>query len=151
MSVDEASDFFKEMPKIFRKVETMQSVGLGYITLGQSATTLSGGEAQRIKLSKELSKRDTGSTLYILDEPTTGIDVAAARQRGVRVAHTPAVLTDATADLAMAFLLASARRLPEGREQSDLGWGGWAARHGATLNDTSVTVHSSPRTGFRPR
>lgn len=73
MSVDEASDFFKEMPKIFRKVETMQSVGLGYITLGQSATTLSGGEAQRIKLSKELSKKDTGKTIYILDEPTTGL------------------------------------------------------------------------------
>jgi excinuclease ABC subunit A len=73
MSVDEAAAFFKEMPKIYRKVETLQSVGLGYITLGQSATTLSGGEAQRIKLAKELSKKDTGNTIYILDEPTTGL------------------------------------------------------------------------------
>jgi excinuclease ABC subunit A len=73
MSVDEAAEFFKEMHKIYRKVETLQSVGLGYITLGQSATTLSGGEAQRIKLAKELSKKDTGNTIYILDEPTTGL------------------------------------------------------------------------------
>jgi excinuclease ABC subunit A len=73
MSVEEASEFFKELPKIYRKIETLKSVGLGYITLGQSATTLSGGEAQRIKLSKELSKKDTGNTIYILDEPTTGL------------------------------------------------------------------------------
>jgi excinuclease ABC subunit A len=73
MSVDEATDFFREMPKIFRKIEALQRVGLGYITLGQSATTLSGGEAQRVKLSKELSKKDTGSTIFILDEPTTGL------------------------------------------------------------------------------
>ncbi len=73
MAVDEAADFFKEMPKIFRKIETLKLVGLGYITLGQSATTLSGGEAQRIKLAKELSKKDTGNTIYILDEPTTGL------------------------------------------------------------------------------
>jgi excinuclease ABC subunit A len=73
MSVEEASEFFKEPPKIYRKIETLKSVGLGYITLGQSATTLSGGEAQRIKLSKELSKKDTGNTIYILDEPTTGL------------------------------------------------------------------------------
>ena len=73
MPVDEALDFFEPYPKIAQKIRTLQEVGLGYITLGQSATTLSGGEAQRIKLSKELSKRDTGSTLYILDEPTTGL------------------------------------------------------------------------------
>lgn len=73
MSVDEAAEFFKGLHKIYRKIQTLQSVGLGYITLGQSATTLSGGEAQRIKLSKELSKKDTGKTIYILDEPTTGL------------------------------------------------------------------------------
>ena len=73
MSVDEAVIFFKSIPKIFRKLKTLRDVGLGYITLGQQATTLSGGEAQRVKLSEELSKKDTGNTLYILDEPTTGL------------------------------------------------------------------------------
>ena len=73
MTVDEAVDFLTAIPKIKRKLTTLQSVGLGYIKLGQSATTLSGGEAQRIKLSRELSKRPTGRTLYILDEPTTGL------------------------------------------------------------------------------
>ncbi|OED36313.1 excinuclease ABC subunit A [Chromatiales bacterium (ex Bugula neritina AB1)] len=73
MTVDEACEFFKPVPSIARKLITLQEVGLSYITLGQSATTLSGGEAQRIKLSRELSKRDTGQTLYILDEPTTGL------------------------------------------------------------------------------
>jgi len=73
MTVDEAVDFFGPIPKIFRKMKTMQDVGLGYIQLGQQATTLSGGEAQRVKLSEELSKRDTGQTFYILDEPTTGL------------------------------------------------------------------------------
>jgi excinuclease ABC subunit A len=76
MNVDEASEFFKEIPKISRKIETLKNVGLGYLTLGQSSTTLSGGEAQRIKLAKELSKKDTGSTFYILDEPTTGLHFA---------------------------------------------------------------------------
>jgi len=73
MTVEEALDFFAPVPAVARKLQTMADVGLSYITLGQSATTLSGGEAQRIKLSKELSKRDTGQTLYILDEPTTGL------------------------------------------------------------------------------
>ncbi|MBS1650524.1 MAG: excinuclease ABC subunit UvrA [Bacteroidetes bacterium] len=73
MTIDEACIFFENNPKIFRQVKTLQEVGLGYITLGQQATTLSGGEAQRVKLSTELSKRDTGNTLYILDEPTTGL------------------------------------------------------------------------------
>ena len=76
MSVDEAIEFFKKVPKVFAKLETLQNVGLGYITLGQNAVTLSGGEAQRIKLSKELSKKDTGNTLYVLDEPTTGLHFA---------------------------------------------------------------------------
>jgi excinuclease ABC subunit A len=73
MDVEEAAEFFKDMPKIARKINTLMAVGLSYITLGQSATTLSGGEAQRIKLAKELSKKDTGQTFYILDEPTTGL------------------------------------------------------------------------------
>ena len=73
MTVEEASEFFDAIPVIRRKLETLLDVGLSYITLGQSATTLSGGEAQRVKLSRELSKRDTGQTLYILDEPTTGL------------------------------------------------------------------------------
>ena len=73
MAVKEALEFFVNVPIIRRKLGTLQDVGLGYITLGQSATTLSGGEAQRVKLSKELSKRGTGRTLYILDEPTTGL------------------------------------------------------------------------------
>lgn len=73
MTVEQAHEFFKAVPIIARKLQTLLDVGLGYITLGQSATTLSGGEAQRVKLSLELSKRDTGRTLYILDEPTTGL------------------------------------------------------------------------------
>jgi len=76
MSVDEALEFFAHIPKIYQKLKTLQDVGLGYITLGQNAVTLSGGEAQRIKLAKELSKKDTGNTLYILDEPTTGLHFA---------------------------------------------------------------------------
>ncbi len=73
MTVDEAVPFFENIPKIYRKIKTIQEVGLGYITLGQQSTTLSGGEAQRIKLAGELSKKDTGNTFYILDEPTTGL------------------------------------------------------------------------------
>ena len=80
MTVEEAYTFFEPIPKIFRRLKTLNDVGLGYITLGQQATTLSGGEAQRVKLSEELSKRDTGNTLYILDEPTTGLHFEDIRQ-----------------------------------------------------------------------
>jgi excinuclease ABC subunit A len=73
MTVEEAITFFDKLPRILRKIQTLGEVGLGYISLGQHATTLSGGEAQRVKLATELSKRDTGKTLYILDEPTTGL------------------------------------------------------------------------------
>jgi excinuclease ABC subunit A len=73
MTVEEAAEFFQPVPALRRKLETLMDVGLSYVTLGQSATTLSGGEAQRVKLAKELSRRDTGQTLYILDEPTTGL------------------------------------------------------------------------------
>jgi excinuclease ABC subunit A len=74
--VETARSFFSAVPTLARKLQTLLDVGLGYITLGQSATTLSGGEAQRVKLALELSKRDTGRTLYILDEPTTGLHFA---------------------------------------------------------------------------
>jgi excinuclease ABC subunit A len=73
MTVEQAVEFFENQPKILRRIKTLNDVGLGYITLGQHATTLSGGEAQRVKLAQELSKKDTGKTLYILDEPTTGL------------------------------------------------------------------------------
>ncbi len=73
MTINEAVEFFQPIPKIFNKVKTLQDVGLGYITIGQQSTTLSGGEAQRVKLATELSKKQTGNTLYILDEPTTGL------------------------------------------------------------------------------
>jgi excinuclease ABC subunit A len=73
MPVHDAVDFFEAIPSIYRKIKTLQDVGLGYLTLGQAATTLSGGEAQRVKLASELSKKDTGNTFYILDEPTTGL------------------------------------------------------------------------------
>ena len=76
MTIEEAREFFDPVPSIARKLQTLIDVGLGYIRLGQAATTLSGGEAQRVKLAKELSKRDTGKTLYILDEPTTGLHFA---------------------------------------------------------------------------
>ncbi len=80
MTIEDAVDFFSAVPNIHKKLETLMSVGLGYIKLGQSAITLSGGEAQRIKLARELSKRDTGKTLYILDEPTTGLHFHDIRQ-----------------------------------------------------------------------
>ena len=76
MTIDEACTFFENQPKILHKIETLRDVGLGYVKLGQSSTTLSGGEAQRVKLATELSKRSTGSTVYVLDEPTTGLHVA---------------------------------------------------------------------------
>jgi excinuclease ABC subunit A len=73
LTVDEAVEYFVNIPSLHRKIKTLQDVGLGYITLGQNAVTLSGGEAQRVKLATELSKKDTGKTFYILDEPTTGL------------------------------------------------------------------------------
>ncbi|MCD7928869.1 MAG: excinuclease ABC subunit UvrA, partial [Clostridiales bacterium] len=73
MTVEEALDFFQPVPKIFNRLQTLYDVGLGYVKLGQSSTTLSGGEAQRVKLATELSRKSTGATFYILDEPTTGL------------------------------------------------------------------------------
>jgi excinuclease ABC subunit A len=73
MTVEESRDFFRHIPKIKRRVDALYDVGLGYVRLGQPATTLSGGEAQRVKLSSELQKRSTGRTVYVLDEPTTGL------------------------------------------------------------------------------
>ena len=86
MTVEEGLEFFKNIPKIQRKLQTIYDVGLGYIKIGQPATTLSGGEAQRVKLSTELSKRATGRTVYILDEPTTGLHIADVH-RLVEVLH----------------------------------------------------------------
>ena len=80
LTVEDALSFFEAVPAIHRKLQTLMDVGLSYIRLGQAATTLSGGEAQRVKLSRELSKRDTGKTLYILDEPTTGLHFEDIRQ-----------------------------------------------------------------------
>ena len=76
MSIDEASQFFVRIPQVYSKLRTMSEVGLGYIKLGQAANTLSGGEAQRLKLASELSKKSTGDTIYLLDEPTTGLHLA---------------------------------------------------------------------------
>jgi len=73
MTIEDAAEFFRNVPVVAKKLTTLMDVGLSYVRLGQNATTLSGGEAQRVKLAKELSKRDTGNTLYILDEPTTGL------------------------------------------------------------------------------
>ena len=73
MTINEAVEFFDSIPSIIQKIKTLQDVGLGYLTLGQASTTISGGEAQRVKLATELAKRDTGKTLYVLDEPTTGL------------------------------------------------------------------------------
>ena len=86
MTVDQALQFFEAIPRIKRKLRTLADVGLGYVALGQSATTLSGGEAQRVKLSTELSRRDTGRTVYILDEPTVGLHFADV-QRLLEVLH----------------------------------------------------------------
>jgi excinuclease ABC subunit A len=80
MTIEEAAEFFRPLPKIARKMDTLLSVGLGYVKLGQSALTLSGGEAQRVKLALELSKHSTGRTLYLLDEPTTGLHFADVKQ-----------------------------------------------------------------------
>ena len=76
MTVEEAMYFFESLPKLYKKLKTLYDVGLGYIKVGQSSTTLSGGEAQRVKLATELAKRSTGKTIYVLDEPTTGLHTA---------------------------------------------------------------------------
>ncbi|WP_404805352.1 ATP-binding cassette domain-containing protein, partial [Methanobrevibacter smithii] len=91
MTVEEALEFFEHIPKIHKKLKTLLDVGLGYMKIGQPATTLSGGEAQRIKLAKELSRSNTGNTLYILDEPTTGLHFADIK----RLLSVLARLTDA--------------------------------------------------------
>src|SRR3546814_13291324 len=108
MTVDEGAEFFKAVPSIRDKLVTLQRVGLGYIKVGQPATTLSGGEAQRVKLAKELSRRATGRTVYILDEPTTGLHFEDVRkllevlqalvEQGntvIVIAHTPEVIKPA--------------------------------------------------------
>jgi excinuclease ABC subunit A len=87
LTVEDATEVFSNQPRIFNKLTTLNEVGLGYIHLGQSATTLSGGEAQRVKLASELSKRDTGRTFYILDEPTTGLHFEDVRML-LKVLHT---------------------------------------------------------------
>jgi len=87
MTVEDAAEFFSPVPVLAKKLDTLVDVGLSYITLGQNAVTLSGGEAQRVKLAKELSKRDTGKTLYILDEPTTGLHFHDIKQL-LKVLHT---------------------------------------------------------------
>jgi excinuclease ABC subunit A len=87
LTVEDAREFFDAIPTISRKLQTLVDVGLSYIKLGQAATTLSGGEAQRVKLSRELSKRDTGKTLYILDEPTTGLHFQDIRQLLIVLHH----------------------------------------------------------------
>ncbi len=87
MTVDEGADFFRAVPAIRDKLQTLQRVGLGYIHIGQPATTLSGGEAQRVKLAKELSRRATGRTLYILDEPTTGLQTSTRSRKLLDVLH----------------------------------------------------------------
>ena len=91
MTVEEALSFFENQPKLVPKLQTLMDVGLGYVKLGQSSTTLSGGEAQRVKLATELSRRDTGKTVYILDEPTTGLHMADIR----KLIHVLQRLTDA--------------------------------------------------------
>ncbi len=87
LTVEDALEVFANQPRIYGKLKTLNDVGLGYIHLGQSATTLSGGEAQRVKLATELSKRDTGRTFYILDEPTTGLHFEDVRMLLERAAH----------------------------------------------------------------
>ena len=91
MTVEEACTFFENLPKLKAKLDTLYEVGLGYVRLGQSSTTLSGGEAQRVKLATELSRRSTGSTVYILDEPTTGLHMADVH----KLLHIIAKLADA--------------------------------------------------------
>jgi excinuclease ABC subunit A len=81
MTVDEALPFFENIPKIYNRLKTLEEVGLGYVKLGQPSTELSGGEAQRVKLATELSKRSTGKTIYILDEPTTGLPTSTSSLR----------------------------------------------------------------------
>jgi len=87
MTIEEALELFNNIPRIRNTFEYLNDVGLGYIQLGQSATTLSGGEAQRIKLSSELCKRSTGKTLYLLDEPTTGLHFCRRSQVDIRIAE----------------------------------------------------------------
>ena len=123
MSVTEALAFFGNIPQIKRKLQTLYDVGLGYVSLGQPATTLSGGEAQRVKLAKELHRRQTGKTFYILDEPTTGLHFEDVRQLlgggTVVVSGTPEQVADCPQSYTGKFLAPLLRRDRERQAQLD--------------------------------
>ena len=149
MTVDEALEHFHNVPKIRRRLTTLRDVGLDYVQLGQSATTLSGGEAQRVKLAKELARRSTSGTIYIMDEPTTGLHfddvkkllavihrLADQKSTVVVIEHNPWVLASADMIIDMG---------PEGGED-----GGWIVAQGTPEEVARVTASHTGRL-LRPR